>query len=292
MIIHGNHNEYDYLYIYEDRPKIIKYLQNIYKNKTSKDLIFCKKDDKDLSKFVVSKKERTKNPYLYKIEQFDFISIKDFIEEEERLKKEEEEEEERLRKEEEERLKKEEETEKKINLKKEIRKYMGIEEAKRNNKKEEENKIHKKGEVQYQIKEDKKEEIKENNNIEVIKEDKIEIIKEDIAPPPTAKEEKLNNKKDNDSNNIGYNCSECGSLIKILLIKENKIEFECKDNNHNKILNIKEYIEKMQKYNNTKFNEICDKHNKLYYYYCFNCKYHLCLECLKSKKHKLHNKEI
>ena len=59
-----------------------------------------------------------------------------------------------------------------------------------------------------------------------------------FAPPPTAQEEKINNL----NNNIGYNCSECKSLINILSINENNIEFECKDNNHKKKLYIKEYI--------------------------------------------------
>ena len=79
FILHCNQNEYDYLYIYPDRKKITKMLQNVYETKTGKDLLFCKKAEKDLSKFVVSKKERTKNPYLFKIEQHELTSIKDYI---------------------------------------------------------------------------------------------------------------------------------------------------------------------------------------------------------------------
>ena len=112
-----------------------------------------------------------------------------------------------------------------------------------------------------------------------------------LSPPPTAKEEKIDDKKNLDKN-IGYNCSECESLINILSINENNIEFKCKDNNHIKKLYIKEYIDKMEKYNNKKLNEICDEHNKIYSYYCLNCNTHLCMECLKTKKHKNHNKQI
>ena len=77
FIIHGNQNEYDYLYIYGNRQKLIKCLQYAYRNKTGKDLLFCKKNCKELSKFVVSKKERTKNPKFSKI---DLISINDYLE--------------------------------------------------------------------------------------------------------------------------------------------------------------------------------------------------------------------
>ena len=79
FIIHCNQNEYDYLYIYPDRKKIIKVLQFVYSTVTNRDLLFCKKNEKDLSKFVVGKKERTKNPYLFKIKQNELTSIKDYI---------------------------------------------------------------------------------------------------------------------------------------------------------------------------------------------------------------------
>ena len=80
FIIHGNQKEYDYLYIYPNKKKIVKILQTIYETSTGKDLLFCKKNEKDLSKYVVSKKERTKNPYLFKIESSELTPIKDYIE--------------------------------------------------------------------------------------------------------------------------------------------------------------------------------------------------------------------
>ena len=80
FIIHCNQNEYDYLYLYPNKKKIVKILQNVYENKTSKDLLFCQKNEKDLTKYAVTKKERTKNPYLFKIAQNELTSIKDYIE--------------------------------------------------------------------------------------------------------------------------------------------------------------------------------------------------------------------
>ena len=79
FIIHCNQNDYDYLFIYKARKTIIKTLQNIFEALTGKDLLFCQKNDKDLSKFVVGKKERTMNPYLFKIEQSELTSIKDYL---------------------------------------------------------------------------------------------------------------------------------------------------------------------------------------------------------------------
>ena len=81
FIIHGSQDAYDYLFVYPDRRKIAKILQSAFESKTGKDLLFCKKEDKDLTKFVVGKTERKKNPYLFKIDQNELTSIKDYIEE-------------------------------------------------------------------------------------------------------------------------------------------------------------------------------------------------------------------
>jgi len=112
-----------------------------------------------------------------------------------------------------------------------------------------------------------------------------------ILPAPQLKQIQLNN-------DIGYNCSECSSLIEILSINEdnNTIKFNCVNNHRNKI-KIKEYLEKMEKYKDKKnMNENCEIHTKKKDYtkfmnFCFNCKLHLCKECLKSKIHKKHNKK-
>ena len=110
------------------------------------------------------------------------------------------------------------------------------------------------------------------------------LIKNDYsindAPPPTF---------ETNNNDLYYNCSECSSIIEIISISENNniIEFNClgKESNHPKniIMPLKEYLEKMKKHNNRNLNcEECEIHkkNNKYVSYCFNCKCHLCKECL------------
>jgi len=80
FIIHGNENEYDYLFISQDKNKIINILQAVFEILTHKNLLFCIKNDSNLSKFVVGKKERKKNPNAFKIEKKELMSIKEFIE--------------------------------------------------------------------------------------------------------------------------------------------------------------------------------------------------------------------
>ena len=94
-----------------------------------------------------------------------------------------------------------------------------------------------------------------------------------------------------------YNCTECSSLIEILSIDENKnsIEFNCLNKNndtHKKKMQIKEYLEKMKKYNNKNINkDMCEIHkNNTYTCYCFDCNLHLCKECLKNRTHLRHYK--
>jgi len=79
----------------------------------------------------------------------------------------------------------------------------------------------------------------------------------------------------NSINQIFYNCSECSSIIEILSINEenNTIEFNClsKESKHPKkiIISIKEYLEKMKKYNNNlKLNkDECEIHKIKYLCY-------------------------
>ena len=86
FIIHGINSEYDHLYISQDREKIIKILQNFYKTFTHKDLLFCKKDEENLDKFVIKEKERKKDPKLSKIKENEFSSICNYLENEDSLK--------------------------------------------------------------------------------------------------------------------------------------------------------------------------------------------------------------
>jgi len=112
----------------------------------------------------------------------------------------------------------------------------------------------------------------------------------DAAPPTLTPEDvKLNE--------INYNCSECSSLIEILIINEdnNIIKFKClnKTKNHNtKVMPINEYLEKMKKFNNNKINkDKCEIHtNKKYITYCLECNCHLCKDCLKTRIHINHKK--
>ena len=94
--------------------------------------------------------------------------------------------------------------------------------------------------------------------------------------------------------NIGYNCSECSSLIEIISINEETFEFKCVDNhNHKNKLKINKYLEDMKKYIDKKnLKDKCKAHNHKNNIYCLSCKCHLCEECQKSEIHKAHNKII
>ena len=93
---------------------------------------------------------------------------------------------------------------------------------------------------------------------------------------------------------IYYNCTECSSNIEILSIneKEGIIEFNCiNNNNHHRKMSIKEYIDKMKDFNNADINnDKCKIHKEIYICYCFDCKIHLCKECLQLRNHISHYK--
>ena len=80
FIVHFNENDYDYLYKSDNRDKMILILQTLYEKIKNQDLLFCVKYEKDLSKYVVSKKERRANPYLFKLDKNQLTPIKDFFE--------------------------------------------------------------------------------------------------------------------------------------------------------------------------------------------------------------------
>ena len=93
-----------------------------------------------------------------------------------------------------------------------------------------------------------------------------------------------------ESNKIYYNCSECPSIIEIISIDEDNIKFKC-NNNHKKEMKIKDYLSKMKKYNDIKLiANNCNIHKEDYLAFCFDCKIHICKECLKSGKHSYHYK--
>ena len=79
FIIHGSKTENDYLFASSERTNIIRLLQTAYESLTQKNLLFSIKNDKDLLKLLVTKKDRKKNPNLFKIEKKELMSIKEFI---------------------------------------------------------------------------------------------------------------------------------------------------------------------------------------------------------------------
>ena len=97
-------------------------------------------------------------------------------------------------------------------------------------------------------------------------------------------------------------CPDCGSSIEILSITENKIEYRClnekkKHTEETKFTKtIEEYLEKIKENKDNIFDEIKDKchienHNlNNYVSYCLDCRCHLCVECLKTRKHINHRK--
>ena len=96
-----------------------------------------------------------------------------------------------------------------------------------------------------------------------------------------------------ESNKIFYNCTECNSVIEIVKINEEFIEFKC-NNNHEIKMDIKEYLDKIKenKLNNDVIlkNSKCNKHEESYLSYCFECNLHLCKKCLISGNHSFHYK--
>ena len=129
------------------------------------------------------------------------------------------------------------------------------------------------------------------SKINKIQQDDINFV--DFPPPLTPNQLNL------ELGNMYYNCTECSSLIEIVSLNNDIIEFIClnKQNNHGKKrMALSEYYKKMIKYNNEKVNnDKCDIHNKdninnKYISYCFDCNLHLCKECLKTRDHINHKK--
>ena len=80
FIIHGKDTEYDYLFSSPNRLKIIEILETIYESVTQTELLFSIQNDKDLSKYVITKEEKKKQPGLFRIEPKQLMSIREFIE--------------------------------------------------------------------------------------------------------------------------------------------------------------------------------------------------------------------
>lgn len=79
FILHFNENDYDYLFYSEKRDEIIILLQKLFKKIKNKDILFSLKEEKDLSKYVVQKKERKSNPLLFKLDKNNLTPIEEFF---------------------------------------------------------------------------------------------------------------------------------------------------------------------------------------------------------------------
>jgi hypothetical protein len=111
------------------------------------------------------------------------------------------------------------------------------------------------------------------------------------APPPTPTSEIKEYK------NNYYNCTQCSSLIEIssINVENNKIEFKCCNDEHEKqTMKIKAYLDTMKFNNKEQLNkDRCEIHdNNKYKCYCFDCNCHLCEECLKTRTHINHQKNL
>jgi len=145
---------------------------------------------------------------------------------------------------------------------------------------------------------DKTEVIYEEIEEEVLKEEKPKVLRGKKKEPENPIEKQNIHINEDKYNDISYNCTECSSLIEIISLYQdnNFIKFKClnKNNCHEKTLSIKEYLQNMKNHYNKQLNDdICKVHtNKTekYVCYCFNCKNHLCKECLESRTHLKHNK--
>ena len=82
FIVHcKNDDEYDYLYISPNRFKIIEILETIYEANEQNELLFYIANEKDLSKYLISKSDRKKiKEAMAKVERNKLMSIREFIE--------------------------------------------------------------------------------------------------------------------------------------------------------------------------------------------------------------------
>jgi len=79
FIIHMNKNDYDFLCISPERKKIVKILQYFHKKIKLEDLLFCLRNEYNIRKYVVPRKERLLNPNLFKINKSESLSIEEFL---------------------------------------------------------------------------------------------------------------------------------------------------------------------------------------------------------------------
>ena len=81
FIIHGNNQEYDYAYISQDRNIIICIIANFYESITGKPLKICEVQEKTLSNYITSKKDKKVDSSKTKMDEQYLINTKKFLDE-------------------------------------------------------------------------------------------------------------------------------------------------------------------------------------------------------------------
>ena len=81
FIIHGNNQEYDYAYISQDRNIIICIIANFYESITGKPLKICEVQEKTLSNYITSKKDKKADSSKTKMDEQYLINTKKFLNE-------------------------------------------------------------------------------------------------------------------------------------------------------------------------------------------------------------------
>ena len=81
FIVHGNNQEYDYAYISEDRNIIICIIANLYESITGKPLKICEVEEKSLSNYITSKKDKKADSTKSKMDEQHLIDTKKFLDE-------------------------------------------------------------------------------------------------------------------------------------------------------------------------------------------------------------------
>ena len=81
FIVHGNNEEYDYSYISQDRNIIICIIAKFYEMNTGKPLKICEVQEKTLSNYITSKKDKKANSSKSKMDEKYLIDTKKFLSE-------------------------------------------------------------------------------------------------------------------------------------------------------------------------------------------------------------------
>ena len=79
FIIHFRVDDDDCLYQSEERDEIVILLQKLYESLRKEDLSFCVKHEKDLSKYIITEKEKNETILCYQLDSKDLIPIKVFF---------------------------------------------------------------------------------------------------------------------------------------------------------------------------------------------------------------------